>query len=96
MKNYDHPGRTRPDQAPPLAADLGSADHGHAGAHRVYHGAAGRCGRVWRTCSMIPPKSRNMKISWKGLVLFDPMPFDGIENIDDLTLREGCGVGLHL
>ena len=30
----------------------------------------------------------------EGLVLFDPMPFDGIENIDDLTLREatvwGC------
>ena len=25
----------------------------------------------------------------EGLVLFDPMPFDGIENIDDLTLR-GC------
>ena len=23
----------------------------------------------------------------EGLVLFDPMPFDGIENIDDLTLR---------
>ena len=42
-EKYDHPGRTRPDQAPPLAADLGSADHG-AGAHRVYHGAAGRCG----------------------------------------------------
>ena len=30
----------------------------------------------------------------EGLVLFDPLPFDGIENIDDLTLREvavwGC------
>ena len=25
-----------------------------------------------------------------GLVLFDPMPFDGIENIDDLTLREAA------
>ena len=24
----------------------------------------------------------------EGLVLFDPMPFDGIENIDDLTLRD--------
>jgi len=24
----------------------------------------------------------------EGLVLFDPLPFDGIENIDDLTLRE--------
>ena len=24
----------------------------------------------------------------EGLVLFDPVPFDGIENIDDLTLRE--------
>lgn len=23
-----------------------------------------------------------------GLVLFDPLPFDGVENIDDLTLRE--------
>ena len=25
-----------------------------------------------------------------SLVLFDPMPFDGIENIDDLTLREAA------
>ena len=25
-----------------------------------------------------------------GLVLFDPVPFDGIENIDDLTLREAA------
>ena len=26
----------------------------------------------------------------EGLVLFDPMPFDGIDNIDDLTLREAA------
>ena len=26
----------------------------------------------------------------EGLVLFDPMPFDGIENIDELTLREAA------
>ena len=26
----------------------------------------------------------------EGLVLFDPMPFDGIENVDDLTLREAA------
>ena len=26
----------------------------------------------------------------EGLVRFDPMPFDGIENIDDLTLREAA------
>ena len=26
----------------------------------------------------------------EGLVLFDPMPLDGIENIDDLTLREAA------
>ena len=26
----------------------------------------------------------------EGLVLFDPMPFDGIESIDDLTLREAA------
>ena len=26
----------------------------------------------------------------EGLVVFDPMPFDGIENIDDLTLREAA------
>lgn len=26
----------------------------------------------------------------EGLVLFDPMPFDGIENIDDLTMREAA------
>ena len=26
----------------------------------------------------------------EGLVLFDPMPFDGIENIDDLTRREAA------
>ena len=26
----------------------------------------------------------------EGLVLFDPMPFEGIENIDDLTLREAA------
>ena len=26
----------------------------------------------------------------EGLVLFDPMPFDGIENIDDLTLRDAA------
>ena len=26
----------------------------------------------------------------EGLVLFDPMPFDGIENIDDLTLHEAA------
>jgi len=26
----------------------------------------------------------------EGLVLFDPLPFDGIENIDDLTLREAA------
>ena len=26
----------------------------------------------------------------EGLVLFDPMPFDGIENIDDLTLQEAA------
>ena len=26
----------------------------------------------------------------EGLVLFDPMPFDGIKNIDDLTLREAA------
>ena len=25
-----------------------------------------------------------------GLVLFDPMPFDGIENIDDLTMLEAA------
>ena len=31
----------------------------------------------------------------EGLVLFDPMPFDGIENIDDLTAGS-CRVGLHL
>ena len=35
----------------------------------------------------------------EGLVLFDPMPFDGIENIDDLTLREaavwGCIYNIH-
>ena len=35
----------------------------------------------------------------EGLVLFDPMPFDGIENIDDLTLREaavwGCVYGIQ-
>ena len=29
----------------------------------------------------------------EGLVLFDPMPFDGIENIDDLTLRDAAGWG---
>ena len=29
----------------------------------------------------------------EGLVLFDPMPFDGIENIDDLTLRAASGWG---
>ena len=29
----------------------------------------------------------------EGLVLFDPMPFDGIENIDDLTLREAAVCG---
>ena len=26
----------------------------------------------------------------EGLVLFDPVPFDGIENLDDLTLREAA------
>lgn len=26
----------------------------------------------------------------EGLVLFDPLPFDGIENIDELTLREAA------
>ncbi len=26
----------------------------------------------------------------EGLVLFDPMPFDGIQNIDELTLREAA------
>ena len=26
----------------------------------------------------------------EGLVLFDPLPFEGIENIDDLTLREAA------
>ena len=26
----------------------------------------------------------------EGLVLFDPLPFDGIENLDDLTLREAA------
>ena len=26
----------------------------------------------------------------EGLVLFDPMPFDGLENLDDLTLREAA------
>ena len=26
----------------------------------------------------------------EGLVLFDPLPFDGVENIDDLTLREAA------
>ena len=26
----------------------------------------------------------------EGLVMFDPLPFDGIENIDDLTLREAA------
>ena len=26
----------------------------------------------------------------EGLVLFDPLPFDGIENIDDLTLRQAA------
>lgn len=26
----------------------------------------------------------------EGLVLFDPLPFDGLENIDDLTLREAA------
>ena len=35
----------------------------------------------------------------EGLVLFDPMPFDGIENIDDLTLREaavwGCSYNIQ-
>ena len=26
----------------------------------------------------------------EGLVMFDPVPFDGLENIDDLTLREAA------
>lgn len=26
----------------------------------------------------------------EGLVLFDPLPFDGVENLDDLTLREAA------
>ena len=30
------------------------------------------------------------KQEYEGLVLFDPMPFDGIETIDDLTLREAA------
>ena len=32
----------------------------------------------------------------EGLVLFDPVPFEGIENIDDLTLREAAVWGLSL
>ena len=35
----------------------------------------------------------------EGLVLFDPVPFEGIENIDDLTLREaavwGCAYSIQ-
>ena len=32
---------------------------------------------------MIPPKKQEYEEKLEGLVLFDPMPFDGIENIDD-------------
>ena len=35
-------------------------------------------------------QKQEYKDKLEGLVLFDPMPFDGIENIDDLTLREAA------
>ena len=35
-------------------------------------------------------QKREYEDKLEGLVLFDPMPFDGIENIDDLTLREAA------
>ena len=35
-------------------------------------------------------KKQEYEDKLEGLVLFDPMPFDGIENIDDLTLREAA------
>ena len=36
------------------------------------------------------PQKQEYEDKLEGLVLFDPMPFDGIENIDDLTLREAA------
>ena len=32
-----------------------------------------------------PAQKQEYEDKLEGLVLFDPMPFDGIENIDDLT-----------
>ncbi len=87
-EKYDHPGRTRPAPAPPLAADLGSADHG-----------AGACGfitvlraGVGLVANLFDDTAQKQEYEDKleGLVLFDPMPFDGIENINDLTLREAA------
>ncbi|MFR4725562.1 MAG: Ice-structuring protein [Faecalibacterium sp.] len=37
-----------------------------------------------------PSRKQEYEDRLEGLVLFDPLPFDGIENIDDLTLREAA------
>ena len=37
-----------------------------------------------------PQQRQEYEDKLEGLVLFDPVPFDGIENIDDLTLREAA------
>ena len=47
---------------------------------------------VWLVANLFDDTAQKQEYEDKleGLVLFDPMPFDGIENIDDLTLREAA------
>ena len=95
-EKYDHPGRTRPDQAPPLAAEPWGVERQTLGLLITVLVLIGfitvlRAG-VGLVANLFDDTAQKQEYEDKleGLVLFDPMPFDGIENIDDLTLREAA------
>ena len=90
-EKYDHPRRTRPDQAPPLAQTLGLLITVLVliGFITVLRAGVGLVANLFDDTA----QKQEYEDKLEGLVLFDPMPFDGIENIDDLTAGGSC-VGL--
>ena len=82
---------TPEEHARSTAAAVGrpSAGHRGVGAHRCADRAARRRGRVAKLFDDTAQK-QEYEDKLEGLVLFDPVPFEGIENIDDLTLREAA------
>ena len=92
QKNHDktlyHPGRTRPAAAPPGRQALGLLITilVLVGFVTVLRAGVGLVANLFDDTA----QQQEYEDKLEGLVLFDPMPFDGIENIDDLTLREAA------